>query len=133
MSRPSPIPVVCLILVDASGCVLATQRPLEKHLALKWEFPGGKLEAGEQAETALRREIKEELGIEVGPLQPLEPVEHTYETGRIRLIPFLGTCQDRPKHVLHEHADAQWIHLPDWEQLEWASADIPVIRQLLNQ
>ena len=69
---PMIMDVSCLILVDnQSSRILATQRPKGKRLELRWEFPGGKVEDGEAAEQALRREIHEEFGIELGVLAPL--------------------------------------------------------------
>ena len=66
MENPA-LPVVCA-LIERDSRVLLAQRPAHKHLALKWEFPGGKIEDGEQPRDAMRRELEEELGIaaEVG-------------------------------------------------------------------
>jgi len=128
-----PVPVVCLVLRDRAGYVLATQRPAGKKLGSLWEFPGGKVEASEHAEAALRRELREELELNVGPLTPLMPVDHTYPFGPVHLIPFQHVCENRPELELKEHSDARWIRLKDWEQLDWAPADLPVIEQLLDQ
>jgi 8-oxo-dGTP diphosphatase len=122
--------VTCLILIDPDGCVLATQRPLYKSLGGFWEFPGGKVEAGESAEEALRREIREELHLELGPLEAITPVEHDYDFGRIRLLPFLGRCAERPKLQLVEHIDARWIVPADFATLEWAPADVPILGEI---
>ena len=62
-SVPPPIPVVCA-LIERDGLVLVAQRPAHKHLPLKWEFPGGKVEPGESPEAAIVRELREELGCE---------------------------------------------------------------------
>ncbi len=124
--------VVCLVLVDADGNVLATQRPKEKRLGWFWEFPGGKVEIGESPESALRREIQEELGIELGPLQQLSAITYTYDFGSIRLLPFKAYCKSRPKLALAEHVDAKWVGSHDWQSLEWAPADIPVIHELFE-
>jgi len=123
---------VCLILSDPDGAVLATQRPASKHMGLCWEFPGGKVEADESTEEALRREILEELEISIGDLSPLPHADHTYDFGSIRLLPYRGTCETRPILHLTEHADACWIDLKNWTSLKWAPADVPVIQYLLN-
>ncbi|MCD8482294.1 MAG: (deoxy)nucleoside triphosphate pyrophosphohydrolase [Verrucomicrobia bacterium] len=124
--------VVCLILQDREGLVLATQRPAHKRLGLLWEFPGGKVEQGEDPESALRREIKEELGIALGDVYRQLEVLHCYDFGTIQLIPFLARCHEHPLIVLHEHADSCWLTLNKWQSLQWAPADIPVIENLLN-
>ena len=73
--------VVAAVLVDIDGRVLVAQRPAGKAMAGLWEFPGGKLEAGELPETALVRELKEELGIDLTEscLAPLTFASHLYE------------------------------------------------------
>jgi 8-oxo-dGTP diphosphatase len=116
--------VVCLVLYASDGAVLATQRPEGKSLGGFWEFPGGKIEPGEPAEDALRREIREELNLELGALRPLEPTEHEYDFGTIRLIPFLAACQGS-SFSLNEHADARWLRPDELESVPWAPADIP--------
>ncbi len=124
--------VVCLVLIDQDGAFLATQRPADKRLGLYWEFPGGKVEKGESAEEALRREIREELGIGIGALAPMPAVEHAYDFGVIRLLPLTSYCLARPRLALTEHVDAKWICPSDWQSLKWAPADIPVIHEWIK-
>ena len=121
--------VVCLVLYASDGAVLATQRPEGKSLGGFWEFPGGKIEPGEPAEDALRREIREELDLELGELRPLAPTEHQYDFGTIRLIPFLAACQGSSFSLI-EHADARWLRPDELASVPWAPADIPIIEQL---
>lgn len=124
--------VVCLVLLDQKNAFLATQRPKDKRLGLFWEFPGGKVEKGESPKSALRREIQEEIGIDVGVLEPMPAVEHVYDFGSIRLLPFKSYCLSRPNLALTEHVDAKWVCPHDWQSLKWAPADIPVIHALLR-
>jgi 8-oxo-dGTP diphosphatase len=70
--------VVAAALYDAAGRILIAERPAGKHMAGRWEFPGGKVAAGEDEPTALRRELREELGIEVTHAVPLMRLEHAY-------------------------------------------------------
>ncbi len=127
------IDVVCLIAIDRDRNILVTQRAKDKPLGLLWEFPGGKVDEGESIENALRREITEELGIELEELSRLPAVKHRYNFGVIQLIPFITSVETRPElSELNAHAAAQWIALEDWEQLSWAPADIPIIERLLN-
>lgn len=125
-----PIEVVCLVFVDQRNRILATQRSKGGSLAAKWEFPGGKVEEGERHEAALRREIREELCIEVENLAALTPVTHTYDFGEIRLSPFLSRCAQPPQFKLVEHIDYAWTKLTEANSLDWAPADLPILSQL---
>lgn len=131
MSR-NPLAVVCAVLRAPSGRILATQRPPEKALPLAWEFPGGKIEPGESPEKALRRELHEELDLEVGELTPLPIVFHHDQSCRLQLIPFLTILGEDSHFSLLVHVNARWIIPSDWKQLDWAPADVPVIQNLLQ-
>ena len=80
-----PVDVAVGVLVDAQGRFLLTSRPEGKVYAGYWEFPGGKVEAGETIEAALRRELHEELGITIGPAQPWQVLLMDYPHARVRL------------------------------------------------
>jgi 8-oxo-dGTP diphosphatase len=73
------IDVVCGVVEDDAGNILVCRRPAGKHLGGLWEFPGGKIDPGETAASALIRELREELGIEVAPGQSLPEVVWPYE------------------------------------------------------
>jgi 8-oxo-dGTP diphosphatase len=121
--------VVCGVIGDGEGRVLACLRPAGKHLGGLWEFPGGKVEDGESPQSALERELREELGIEVELLEPLEPVVWQYERGTIRLIPWrCRVLQGEPQPIEHERL--KWCAPGDFGELEWAAADVPVLEQL---
>lgn len=80
--------VVCVALIDTDGRVLLAERPADKAMAGLWEFPGGKIHPGETPETALIRELREELGIDVAEacLSPLTFASHRYPTLHIVLL-----------------------------------------------
>jgi 8-oxo-dGTP diphosphatase len=99
---------------------------------MKWEFPGGKVEDGEDHQSALRRELQEELCIEVGDLNALAPVTHAYDFGTIRLWPFLCRCEQPPRLKLVEHTDFVWSSLAEFRSLDWAPADVPVLAELAD-
>ena len=80
-----PVDVAVGVLIDGQGRFLLTSRPAGKVYAGYWEFPGGKVEAGESIEQALRRELQEELGITIGPAQPWQVELMDYPHARVRL------------------------------------------------
>jgi len=123
------IDVVCAVMEDEQGRVLACLRPAGKHLGGLWEFPGGKVEHGEAPQTALARELREELGVEVEVLGALAPVPWQYDRGAIRLLPFLCRIIGG-EAVLHEHERLLWCASHELEKLTWAPADLPVLEQL---
>lgn len=98
----------------------------------KWELPGGKIDPGESAEQCLRREIFEELGIRIVIDGRLPAVTHDYPTFRITLHPFMA-CIETGEIVLHEHAAMIWLPPEKLPTLDWAEADLPVIRTYLAQ
>ncbi len=125
--------VAAVALVDADGRVLVSKRPEGKQLAGLWEFPGGKVEAGERPETALIRELKEELGIDVTEacLAPLTFASHTYEDFHL-LMP-LYVCR-RWKGLVRaaEGQEVQWVRPIKLRELAMPPADVPLIPHLID-
>ena len=128
MAKPkTPLPVVAAVIEDAAGRVLVAQRPAHKHLACKWEFPGGKVEAGETPVDALARELREELGIEVEILRALPEFTHDYGSVVIAMLPFV--CRLAPGSAepqAHEHIALRWVAPAELPDVELAPADSPV-------
>ncbi len=128
MSPSAPIPVVCAVIEDGAGRVLVAQRPVHKHLALKWEFPGGKVDLGETPEAALLREIREELGCDLVLTRALPRFDHDYGVVVIAMIPFVaqlapGSAAPHP----HEHIAIRWVAPAELSTLDLAAADLPVV------
>ena len=123
--------VSAVALIDADGRVLMVKRPEGKSLAGLWEFPGGKVEAGERPEVALIRELKEELGIDVTEscLAPLTFASHAYENFHL-LMP-LYVCR-RWKGIAQgmEGQELKWAYAKDLRDLPMPPADIPLIAHL---
>lgn len=131
MPNKIPIPVVAAVIEDGRGHVLVAQRPAHKHLALKWEFPGGKIEAGESPEAALAREIREELGIEIENLRALPRFTHDYGEVLIEMFPFrCRLTAASPAPHAHEHAALRWVYPTELATLDLAAADLPVVAAL---
>ena len=129
-SKKPLVIVVAGALVDADGRVLITRRPNGKEMAGLWEFPGGKVEKGEDPETAIVREIREELSIHIQPSTKLSSFDHPTDRGTtIRFIPIICTWIGE-KLNLNEHTDARWIHESQFDDHEFASPDYPVIKDL---
>jgi len=127
MARPL-IEVSCAIILDGER-ILITQRSALMTHPLKWEFPGGKLQAGETPEACIIREIREELGLEVSVRQLLPSVKHSYSHQRIKLIPFICTIRQGELN-LSEHRSYRWVHRSALDQVDWLEADVEVVAQL---
>jgi 8-oxo-dGTP diphosphatase len=121
--------VVCGVIEDDAGRYLTCLRPEGKHLGGLWEFPGGKVETDESPESALIRELREELGIDVEVGVALQPVEWVYDRGPILLLPFLCHITRGVPSPL-EHEALRWCDPSEFESLEWAPADLPILDQL---
>ena len=123
------IEVVCGVIEDGRGNFLACQRPQGKHLAGLWEFPGGKVDQGESPESALARELHEELGVRVDVGAAMEPVVWAYGSKRIRLHPFrCRVIEGVPAAI--EHQRILWCAPADFDSLNWAEADLPILEWL---
>ncbi|MCX7565937.1 8-oxo-dGTP diphosphatase MutT [Sulfitobacter sp. F26169L] len=120
--------VAAVALIDVDGRVLLAQRPAGKSMAGLWEFPGGKIETGETPETALIRELEEELGIDTWAscLAPLTFASHSYEDFHLMMPLFAcrkwnGTPQAREGQVL------KWVKPTEMRNYPMPPADIPLI------
>jgi 8-oxo-dGTP diphosphatase len=124
--------VVAGILRDQAGRILISRRPAGTHGAGRWEFPGGKIAPGERPTEALRRELAEEIGIEVRRVVPFMSLEHDYPERRVALdfrlvIDWRGRV--RPLEA-QELAWARAAELPGFDMLE---ADAPVLAALCER
>ena len=123
--------VVACALVDADGRVLIAQRPEGKALAGLWEFPGGKLEAGERPEAALIRELHEEIGITVQEacLAPLTFASHAYDDFHL-LMPLYICRRWEGLAVSREGQNLKWVRPNKLRDYPMPAADIPLIPHL---
>jgi len=114
--------------------VLAVQRGDGRYayVSRKFEFPGGKIENGESHRSAVLREIREELALEVEVEDFLMTVQHNYPDFELIMHCYAcRTSQEQP--VLHEHLTYRWCLTHELPSLDWAAADLPVVDRLLAQ
>jgi 8-oxo-dGTP diphosphatase len=130
-SSEAKVQTVTAAIIGRDGKVLIARRPITDNLANKWEFPGGKVEDGETPEACLARELKEELGIEVHIGAFLGESLYHYEQGSIRLLAY-QTCWTDGRLEPTVHAEIRWASLPELDLYEFAPADVPFVKKLLN-
>ncbi|MBI3987087.1 MAG: (deoxy)nucleoside triphosphate pyrophosphohydrolase [Lentisphaerae bacterium] len=131
MMNTRPCVRVACAIIERDGRILAVQRSRTMSRPLKWEFPGGKVEKGEAGDRALIREIDEELGLIVRPFKRLKICRHRYADIGIALIPWL--CRiEQGRLRLTEHQAYRWLAPSGLSTLDWAAADLPVMRMLLK-
>ncbi|PZO06086.1 MAG: 8-oxo-dGTP diphosphatase MutT [Alphaproteobacteria bacterium] len=133
MTTLKTVLVVAAALIDSDGRVLIGQRPEGKHMAGLWEFPGGKVEAGERPEAALVRELNEELGIDVTEacLSPFVFTSHAYESFHLLMPLYLcrrwsGVVERR------EHAALAWVRPNRLSDYPMPPADAPLVAWLCD-
>ena len=119
------IEVVAAIIHDAEGRIFATQRGYGEFKD-GWEFPGGKMEAGETPEEALRREIWEELETRIEVERLVETVEYDYPQFHLTMHCFLCRVESG-RLELKEHEAARWLAKEELGSLDWLPADLQVI------
>jgi len=121
--------VACAI-IEHDNRILICQRSARMKLPLKWEFPGGKIETGESRKDCLKREIKEELGLEIEVISALTAVEHHYPQFSLCLYPFICKWTGGDLAIA-EHAQAIWVDTSELRNYDWADADVPVVDEYL--
>jgi mutator protein MutT len=119
---------VVAAVVERAGRYLITQRLEGTHLAGLWEFPGGKILTGEKPEEALRRELKEELGVEAAVGELIQTVDWTYPEKSVRLLFFRCALAGEPTPL--EGQEMRWIAAADLASYRFPEADATLIARL---
>ena len=127
----TPVDVAVGVLIDSDGRFLLTSRPPGKVYDGFWEFPGGKLEAGESVEQALRRELHEELGITIHAVQPWQVELIDYPHARVRLH-FCKVHDWTGEFEMREGQDMAWQRLPV-DVVPVLPGTIPVLQWLADE
>ncbi|HEY8347406.1 MAG TPA: (deoxy)nucleoside triphosphate pyrophosphohydrolase [Symbiobacteriaceae bacterium] len=126
------IDVVGAVIENEAGHILCARRSPHMAQGGLWEFPGGKIEAGESPAESLRREIREELGCEITVGPQVADVTYAYPDRVVRLITYrarLVSGQPTPR----EHAELRWLPPGELHRLTWAPADLPTVRRLQEE
>jgi len=126
------IRVVAGILRDASQRVLLSERTGDSPFAGLWEFPGGKLEAGETPEGALQRELTEELGVTISCWSHLLQLTHHYDDRSVDINFFRVSAWSGIARGIEGQA-IRWVHVDDLQANELLPADVPVIAALQSR
>ncbi len=111
--------------------ILCVQRNENKYdyISNKWEFPGGKVEENEQLEDTIKREIQEELNINIDVKSFLIQVNHQYPDFKLKMDTFICEINDGVLE-LNEHIDYKWLSINELSDLDWAAADLPIVEKL---
>jgi len=122
---------VVAAIIKKNEKILIARRKKGKHLELKWEFPGGKVEDGESEENTLKRELFEEFGIKVKVHQFVTESFYDYEHIKINLRAYIVEHLEGDFNLL-DHDKVLWINIEDQEKYDFAPADIPINNYLLE-
>lgn len=122
------VEVVAAVIMK-EGRVFATQRGYGEFKD-GWEFPGGKVEAGESPEEALRREIREELEVEVNVGDLIDTIEYDYPAFHLSMKCYACTIAGGSPHLL-EHEAARWLSADQLDSVAWLPADITLIPKII--
>lgn len=122
---------VVAAIIQFNNKILCVQRGENKleYISKKYEFPGGKMEIGETKEETIKREILEELKMEITVEKEFLTVTHQYPDFILTMHSFLCSCNN-PELTLTEHIDFKWLAKDELEQLDWAAADVSFINEL---
>jgi len=131
-NTPHPAIKVCAAVIYHHNKILITLRPEGKKLGGYWEFPGGKIEELETPEEALKREIREELAIEIEVGDLLETVHHSYDWGNVIILAYW--CRWESGTIKHlEVSDHRWVAAKNLLDYDILAADQPIILKIQEQ
>ncbi len=121
---------VVAAIVLREGNILICQRTRHQSMPLKWEFPGGKIETGEQPRDALRRELEEELGIAARIEHEVARIRHTHKHGSIVELRFYAVHEFQGEVENRIFRDVRWVQPDALSDYDFLEADLPLVREL---
>lgn len=124
---------VVAAIIEYDNKILCVQRNENKlkYISKKWEFPGGKIESGETKEETIKREILEELKMQLDIQVEFISITHQYPDFSLTMHSFICNCKN-PILTLTEHIDFKWLNKDELAHLDWAAADIPLVNELIK-
>ena len=127
------VKVAAAIIIN-NGKILCVQRGPNKfdYISEKFEFPGGKIEAGELPSDTVVREIDEELKMNIAVEQDFLTVNHEYPDFKIQMHSFICSTPTRELE-LSEHISFKWLDVSELGDLDWAAADVPIVDKLIKE
>lgn len=123
------IVAVGIALLNEQNQILIAKRPAHKALPLKWEFPGGKVEQNESFESCIVREIKEELNLDIIPLDYIGKESYQYDYARITLHLYTGKIISDTTPKLNEHVEIKWVNVNELEMYDFPELDLPFLEK----
>lgn len=126
------IVIVTAGIIIRNSKILIAQRKANGNQGLKWEFPGGKLEENESPEQGLKREIKEELNIDIDVIDIVDVIYHKYEELTILLLCYSAKYVSGDIKAI-ECNDYRWVDIEELERFYFADADMPIVKKLVKK
>lgn len=123
---------VGIALINEQNQILIARRPAHKALPLKWEFPGGKVEKNESFEACIIREIKEELNLDIVPINYIGEESFQYDYANVTLHLYTGKIISNLPMQLNVHIEARWVNVQELSQYDFPALDLPFLKKLEN-